>query len=184
MLAKSEGRLVLDNLTWPPECSFDTDEDCEASFCNGLQTVLEKNLCPADDVKDCEVAVTCEPEAIGGRKLGALETKIQRALQSISYGIMPFFISFIIACATADCSDVTTADVDGLVAQTGTALTGLTSQAFLDQLTEAIATQNPAPDSFTLSFTFNPKKVLRAALTAISQYKPDTPQRLFRDQLN
>lgn len=154
MLAKSEGELALDNLEWPPECSFGTDEECEASFCSGLQTVLKENLCPAV-AKDCEVAVTCEPEVITrARKLGALETKIQRALQS-TYG-MPFFISFNIACATADCSDVTTADVDELVAQTETALTGLDSQAFLDQLTAAIATQDPAPEGFTFSFTFDP----------------------------
>lgn len=147
-MVRSEGELVLEELTtWPPDCSFDTDEECEASLCGGLQTVLKENLCPAD-VKDCEVAVTCEPEEITGRKLGALKTKmIQRALQSTSS--MPFFISFNIECATADCSDVTTADVDELVAQTNTALTGLDSQAFLDQLTAAIATQDPAPDTFT-----------------------------------
>lgn len=83
VLAKSEGALALEDLTWPPTCSL-TPEECKASFCSGLKTVLEENLCPAD-AADCEVAVTCEPEVITrARKLGALETEmIQRALQTL-----------------------------------------------------------------------------------------------------
>ena len=110
-----------------------------------------------NDKKDCEVAVTCEPEEIDerARKLGALKTKIQRALQFTAYR-MPFFISSTIKCAIPDCSDVTTADVDELVAQTNALLIGLDPQVFLDQLTAAIATQDPAPETFTFSFTFDP----------------------------
>jgi hypothetical protein len=68
---------------------------------------------------------------------------------------MPFFISFNIACANADCSDVTTEDVAELVAQTDVVLTGLDAEAFLTQLTEAVSTQTSA-ETFTFSFTYDP----------------------------
>lgn len=102
------------------------------------------------------MGVTCEPQVIRTRNLGALEIEtkmIQRAL--ISY-TMPYFVSFNIACAIPDCSDVTTEDVAQIVAQKSSILENIDPQTFLDQLTEAVAAQNPAPEEFSFSFTLDP----------------------------
>ena len=111
------------------------------------------------------MGVICEPEVIT-RKLSALETKmIQRALLSYT---MPFFISFNIACAIPDCSDVTTEDVAQIVAQKSSILENIDPQTFLDQLTAAISQQDPAPDTFTFGFTYDPvASTISDAVTAI-----------------
>ena len=123
-LAKSDGELQLDfsEGDWPPQCG-ESEWDCEYTFCNGLKTYLQAELCEGNE-ESCDVEVTCDPEEVTRRRLDAPKisnVKSHRALQSVDL-TFPFQVSLLIACSTPDCSDTA-----GQAAAAAAAMAGISS---------------------------------------------------------